>query len=614
MKWRKKAVRSLSLLLVLAMCLGMAAFSVSAEQGETDPCANGHSWSEMRTVVEATCVQKGESARTCTVCGETQTSVILQTAHSWVNKAEAATVGKEGREYRVCSNCGKDETVKILPKLEQKSNTSGESGSASLSKLSRQEIIDLLNSAPTTMPGDIFVTTPSCASPYQTDKVRTEVLEAVKDRLNVLRRIAGLPAVTLDSAMCEEAQYGAVILGKLGTLSHTPSKPADMDDAFYKKAYSATSSSNIYAGLALMSTPDGFMDDSDGSNVDRLGHRRWQLNPALGKVGFGYVDNGNGYRRFTTEKVFDKSGRTTDYDYIAWPASGNFPSDLSCFEADTAWSVSLNPSCYQKPAASAVTVSLTRESDGKTWSFSGRNSYQASSSGLYFNIDNAGYGVDNCIIFRPDGISKYEGVYTVSIQGLKDRNGAAAGLTYQVDFFATKGGTPTTPTTPTEPTNPTTPTITVDNIPAWGTAYVSNQTVTVDGRPVQFQMYALKNANGDLTNYIKLRDMAYILNGTKAQFAVGYDGTISLTTGRPYAVGGTEMTTPFSGNRGYRGGAQGVKVNGTTVNMTAITLTDADGGDYNYFKLRDLGKALGFNVGYSNASGVFIETDKPSPE
>ena len=40
---------------------------------------------------------------------------------------------------------------------------------------------------------------------------------------------------------------------------------------------------------------------------------------------------------------------------------------------------------------------------------------------------------------------------------------------------------------------------------------------------------------------------------TKAQFAVGYDGTISLTTGQPCQPGGTEMTTPYSGDRPYTG-------------------------------------------------------------
>ncbi len=165
-----------------------------------------------------------------------------------------------------------------------------------------------------------------------------------------------------------------------------------------------------------------------------------------------------------------------------------------------------------------------------------------------------------------------------------------------------------------KPTTPADPAIKVEDIPASGTAIASNQTVTVDGKKVEFQMYALKDANGNLTNYIKLRDMAYVLNGTKAQFAVGYDGTISLTTGQPYEAGGTEMTTPYSGDRAYSGGAQTVKINGKDVAMTAITLTDDNGGGYNYFKLRDLGKALGFNVGYSNENGVFIESDKPYAE
>ena len=168
------------------------------------------------------------------------------------------------------------------------------------------------------------------------------------------------------------------------------------------------------------------------------------------------------------------------------------------------------------------------------------------------------------------------------------------------------------PTDPVQPQQPTAPAVTVEDIPASGTAIASTQTVTVDGKAVEFQMYALADANGNLTNYIKLRDMAYILNGTKAQFAVGYDGTISLTTGQPYEAGGTEMTTPYSGDRAYSGGAQTVKINGKDVAMTAITLTDDNGGGYNYFKLRDLGKALGFNVSWDN--GVIVESDKPYTE
>ena len=166
-----------------------------------------------------------------------------------------------------------------------------DSGSASMDKLSQAEIAGLLEDNPLTLPDNVFDQVPSCSAPYGAGKVKTNALQAAADRLNALRQIAGLPAVQLDLTLSEQAQYGAVIIAAQGALSHTPSQPADMDDAFYNKAYEATSSSNLYAGKTLTTAVDGFMDDSDASNIDRLGHRRWQLNPQLGKVGFGYAES-----------------------------------------------------------------------------------------------------------------------------------------------------------------------------------------------------------------------------------------------------------------------------------------------------------------------------------
>ena len=37
-------------------------------------------------------------------------------------------------------------------------------------------------------------------------------------------------------------------------------------------------------------------------------------------------------------------------------------------------------------------------------------------------------------------------------------------------------------------------------------------------------------------------------------------------------------------------------------------------GGSNYFKLRDLGKALNFYVGWSREQGMFIDTSKPYSE
>lgn len=145
---------------------------------------------------------------------------------------------------------------------------------------------------------------------------------------------------------------------------------------------------------------------------------------------------------------------------------------------------------------------------------------------------------------------------------------------------------------------------------AEGTAKAATQNVEVDGQKVEFQMYALKEAGGS-TNYVKLRDIAYVLNGTKAQFSVDYDAarkSIALTTGQPYQATGVEMTTPFSGNRSYKGGTLSLLVDGKPVELLAITLKDDAGGAYNYFKLRDLGTALGFKVDWTADRGVIVET------
>jgi hypothetical protein len=172
--------------------------------------------------------------------------------------------------------------------------------------------------------------------------------------------------------------------------------------------------------------------------------------------------------------------------------------------------------------------------------------------------------------------------------------------------FKIAGGA-TDPVVPEEPSNP-------DDGYTQGLAYASTQSVTVDGKAVEFQMYALMDGNGNGTNYIKLRDMAYILNGTEAQFSVGYDNAtkkIALASGESYEASGAEMKTPYSGDRAYTGRDQSVLVDGDAVSMFAITLLDDQGGGYTYFKLRDLGEALGFNVGWSKDQGVFIETDRP---
>lgn len=136
-----------------------------------------------------------------------------------------------------------------------------------------------------------------------------------------------------------------------------------------------------------------------------------------------------------------------------------------------------------------------------------------------------------------------------------------------------------------------------------GTAVATTQTINVNGTDVEFQTYALLDAGNNQTNYIKVRDLASVLN----TFNVAYDGRTVLTAGAYEPVGG-EMSTPFSGDRAYTYVDELVSINGETVKLSAFRLTDDNGGEYTYYKLRDLASALGFVANWSAERGVYIET------
>ncbi len=148
--------------------------------------------------------------------------------------------------------------------------------------------------------------------------------------------------------------------------------------------------------------------------------------------------------------------------------------------------------------------------------------------------------------------------------------------------------------------------------PATNLAYPNTQTVLLDGKPVTFQTYALKDTLGNLTNYIRIRDIAYYLNGTKAQFEVDwFYGSVNLIPGQPYTPNGSELSTPFSGTRTYKMDQSTTDVNKFwEPKLKPIVLYDDKGGGYTYYKLRELGEVLGFNVSYINGQ-VVINTNEP---
>ena len=139
-------------------------------------------------------------------------------------------------------------------------------------------------------------------------------------------------------------------------------------------------------------------------------------------------------------------------------------------------------------------------------------------------------------------------------------------------------------------------------------AEATRQTVGVDGTPVDFSMYTVYDTNGFATNYVKLRDVAWALRDTRGHFGVTYDGSTRVDTGWGYDPDGTEMAGLATGSTAQPCKAV-ITVNGKGHPLDAYLITPpgTNAGNF-YFKLRDLGQAIGFGVYWSAERGVYIET------
>ncbi|MCL6603988.1 MAG: S-layer homology domain-containing protein [Paenibacillus sp.] len=284
---------------------------------------------------------------------------------------------------------------------------------------------------------DIYEQVPRFESPMDPGKLKKVYIEDGLKAVNFVRYLAGLPNdVEADWNLEKQEQAAALVNALNGGLSHNPTQPANMDNALFSLASAGAGSSNLYAGdPTLYSNVTGYMSDSDSSNIDRVGHRRWIMNPRMKKTMFGFIfksmetpyQNGAMY-------VFnkDRSESEVQYDYISWPSAGYFPKEL--FAPSDAWSVSVNPNTYDKTRTSSIQVNLTRVRDGKSWSFNETNKDR---SGKYFNVEKSGFGVPYCIIFRPDDLKQFEAEdkFKVDIQGIYLKGGQETTISFETTMF-----------------------------------------------------------------------------------------------------------------------------------------------------------------------------------
>jgi uncharacterized protein YkwD len=293
--------------------------------------------------------------------------------------------------------------------------------------------------------GSPYLVAPTLVAPYATGTVAPGFLEDGLNAINYVRYLAGLPDdVTLDATYNSRAQHGAVLIA-VGEFAHSQPKPADMAQAFYDVANAATSSSNLGWGYSSLWAFNFSCMDDDGSNMDRVGHRRWLLNPPLQKTGMGYASSR------TDTYVFDWSRSVAvAYDAVKWPCAGPFPIEM--FGVEVPWSITLNPALYTWTAGTAGhTVTLRRESDGRTWTFT---SADTNKNGEYFNFETSGYGVANCFVFRPDpaalGTYAAGDVFEVTLSGgiFSKADGSPATVSYTTAFISQEAASETGDVTP----------------------------------------------------------------------------------------------------------------------------------------------------------------------
>ncbi len=244
-------------------------------------------------------------------------------------------------------------------------------------------------------------------------------------RLREYRFLCGLAYddVVLDDDFNRHCADAARVCRDLGYITHFPKNPGWPADDF-RSAYRGASSSNLYQGYGQRSpilphSVDAYMDDSDPSNIDKVGHRRWCLNPEMKRTGFGAADG------FCAMWSID-SGRASvpEFDFVCYPPRGYAPNDY--WRRNTAWSVSFDASRYPAGSGSDLEISVRAFDD----------EFRPAGDPLPLEnvrLDSETIGSLPCIIFRPVGLDRsHDARYWVEIRGLGERAGEPARIRYLV--------------------------------------------------------------------------------------------------------------------------------------------------------------------------------------
>ncbi len=237
-------------------------------------------------------------------------------------------------------------------------------------------------------------------------------------RLQAYRYLCGVPweDVTLDPVMTDLCNAAAEVCEKLDRLDHTPPDPGGLPPGRYEQGRRGAGNSNLYVGGDMADSVDGYMDDSDESNITALGHRRWCINPSLRKTGFGCS------HAWSAMWSMDRSGSVPKgLKEVCYPPPGFVPTDF--FGASRAWSISfvagrwaakVRPSATIQPLDAHYLPAGPPLTMRRAWVASG------------------GYGVSNCVAFLPADLVVMPGRRYLATVSLDDD--ATIARQYVVEF------------------------------------------------------------------------------------------------------------------------------------------------------------------------------------
>ena len=137
------------------------------------------------------------------------------------------------------------------------------------------------------------------------------------------------------------------------------------------------------------------------------------------------------------------------------------------------------------------------------------------------------------------------------------------------------------------------------------TATPSTHTFSVDGEVKPMAAYVI---NGN--NYLKLRDIAAVVNGTPKQFEVGWDAgknAINLTSNKAYTPNGSELTKGSGGAVTAQVSTAKVYKDSALANYAGYNIAGN-----NYYKLRDVADSFDIGIEWDGATMTSnIVTNKP---